>query len=285
MTIKRRCALVAIPALVVLGLFAFNAAYKNQQRARSDALFLAIAARDVSEVERLLASGANANATQSHRRDAYHGIGKRILSFVNPSRDENVITETPLGNALQLHEDNLKGENDKIKTAIIRHLLAHGANPNIRVKSLGPDASTLELAIWIQNKTAINLLLDAGAKINPESGSDVFGMPPLFAAIEEQRADIVSLLLVRGADPNRKYWGDNALHHLLGADELDRTFLQDAVVVRLLLAHGASPTTPNYNGKSPLAIAKVEIAHPLKPAQKCAYRQAIDLLRQAGATR
>lgn len=62
------------------------------------------------------------------------------------------------------------------------------------------DESALFFAL--SNRDALIYLLDKGASINYANG---FGKTALFYAIENAQPEVVSLLLERGADPNRSY--------------------------------------------------------------------------------
>ncbi|TKX32482.1 hypothetical protein CQA76_03985 [Campylobacter aviculae] len=58
----------------------------------------------------------------------------------------------------------------------------------------------------LENYDNTKFLLDIGADVN---SSNAFGKTPLFYAIEINRKDIISLLLERGADVNKKYINNN----------------------------------------------------------------------------
>lgn len=93
------------------------------------------------------------------------------------------------------------------------------------------------------------LLLNKGAKLDVSLAG--FG---LTRAVEDNRLDMLRLLLGRGADPNATYMGATPLVHACRRGNVP--------VIRLLLDSGANinvtahyPNMP-YDGKSPLDVAK-----------------------------
>ena len=120
--------------------------------------------------------------------------------------------------------------------AVVRLLLAHGADPNTAYNSPHwPDnpLSVLYAASGLNNNVEMTrLLLDAGART--EDGES------LYHSTEHADLACFRLLLERGAKPN----GTNALNHML-----DR---EDPEGVRLLLAAGADPNIVNHRGETSL---------------------------------
>ncbi|MDR2076531.1 MAG: ankyrin repeat domain-containing protein [Desulfovibrio sp.] len=158
--------------------------------------------------------------------------------------------------------------------------LAAGADPNAvwtgssRIRKTGliiyeGDSALTACAAHNPNLASVRVLLDAGARVND-------GNMPLFRAIRRERADIVALLLQRGADPNAGEPRGAAVHHAAernseiftllaqaGADlrvtsrdgETTLHFAarnEDAGPLRLLLAAGLDPNATDQEGDTPL---------------------------------
>ncbi|KAI1135544.1 ankyrin repeat-containing domain protein [Hypoxylon sp. FL0543] len=189
---------------------------------------------------------------------------------------------------------------------IFELLLASGADPNVpsaeypafkcvthyRTQYLAPLVAAgadlnspkgiLETAVQCKNIEALYWLLDTG-KVSPNDKTPKTGATPLTTAIRENRADLVDLLLSRGADPNVR--GENwpvcmAVHQppilkrLLPALAEPRAFkgvMEMAVVanklesIKLLLKAGVSVEDRNGGVFSPLTTAiredRKEIVH------------------------
>ncbi|XXH01020.1 hypothetical protein Hte_007371 [Hypoxylon texense] len=182
------------------------------------------------------------------------------------------------------------------RTDIFELLLANGADPNVpsaeypafkcvthyRTQYLAPLVAAgadlnspkgiLETAVQCKNVEALYWLLDNG-KVSPNDKTPKTGATPLTTAIRENRADLVDLLLSRGADPNVR--GENwpvcmavrqppILKRLLPALAEPRAFkgvMEMAVVanqlesIKLLLKAGVSVEDRNGGVFSPLTTA------------------------------
>ncbi|KAL7624786.1 hypothetical protein AAE478_006358 [Parahypoxylon ruwenzoriense] len=207
-------------------------------------------------------------------------------------------------------------------TDIFELLLANGADPNVpsaeyptfkcvthyRTQYLAPLVAAgadlnspkgiLETAVQCKNIEALYWLLDTG-KVSPNDKAPKTGATPLTTAIRENRADLVDLLLSRGADPNIR--GENwpvcmavrqptILKRLLPALAEPRAFkgvMEMAVVanqlesIKLLLRAGVSVEDRNGGVFSPLTTAIREdrkeivhfllVGHPSIPLKRYAY--------------
>jgi ankyrin repeat protein len=191
-----------------------------------------------------------------------------------------------------------------------RELLAHKADVNLA----DPDGVTpLVLALMNIHWDMARFLIERGADVNLW---DFYGQAPLYAAVdmntlpkgrrvelpsmdETTGLQVITMLLDRGANPNaqlklripwRQVPYDRYTEPLLniGATPLLRAAKAgDIPVVKLLLAHGALPDLPNYNGDTPLmaAVGKGWINAPTRGAFYT-EEQALEvyaLLRERGA--
>jgi len=132
------------------------------------------------------------------------------------------------------------GDLDSLDAA--RALLAHGADPNVALKS-------------------------ATLRRHYNQGSDGEGTTPLMRAARVADAVAVRLLLEAGADPNRRQKnGTTAVMLAIGggtpraglsaASRIERATASDAArVVDLCLMFGADPNAANNNGETPLHLA------------------------------
>ena len=191
-----------------------------------------------------------------------------------------------------------------------KELLERGADINLG----DPDGVTpLIIALSNIHWDMGRFLIERGADVNLW---DFYGQTPLYAAVDMNTLpkgrrvelpavddttglDIITMLLDRGANPNaqlklRLPWRqvpyDRYTEPMLniGVTPLIRaTKAGDIPVIELLLAHGALPNLPNFNGDTPLmaACAKGWINSPSRGASYTEEQalEVYDLLRAAGA--
>ncbi|XP_013406236.1 tankyrase-1 [Lingula anatina] len=122
-----------------------------------------------------------------------------------------------------------RGDTDKVK-----QLLSDG---RYDVNSQDPEfgRAPLHIAVLTSNADMVKLLLDSGAKVNPENA---WGSTPLHEAALHGHEDVVKLLLEHGADPNiTDKYGWAPLHGAAYGGHED--------TVKLLLEHGADPNITN----------------------------------------
>lgn len=241
---------------------------------------------DIGTIKKLAAEGADVNAKHEGQMPlhvaAIHKQGEAIKELVklggkiNAKSDEN---NTPIMLAIkngvessfielmvQLGADINKGPSEPLGEAaamgnedLVRCLLNHGANPNGSVKYPGGPL----LAAAGQSTGVVQLLLKAGAKVNPDAGRD----SPLAAAAVFGKIDVVRILLAAGADPNHV---DNCNETPL----MSAVMSKNAEVVQALLA-----ARPNINAKS------MDERTALDRAEKLKLPDIINILKRAGAKR
>jgi len=124
---------------------------------------------------------------------------------------------------------------DRGHLEVVRLLLQHGADPNVGVGG----ATLLSFAISYCNADVIKLLLERGASVKPKYLCD---------AIEKECTVAVNALLKRGADVNISCGDDTPLHKAVDKGLKD--------VVESLLKAGADPNVRDNNyGGTPLHAA------------------------------
>jgi ankyrin repeat protein len=155
--------------------------------------------------------------------------------------------------------------------ASARLLISHGADVN---DSAADGNSALVLAAFAGHGAVARVLLDRGADPNAAGA----GYAALHAAVLRGDTDTVRALLAKGANPNiqitrgspvRRFGSQWALPTpLVGATPLlVATLYLELDLMRILLAHGASPSAALPNGMRPLLIAAGgEVAHEARPS-------------------
>jgi ankyrin repeat protein len=189
---------------------------------------------------------------------------------------------------------------DKIVT-IVKSLLAHGANPNFRLKQpkaittndVSLDGATaLLLAAEVNNTAAVRVLLDAGADPNITTEQ---GMTPLIMAsgggtdiqrarAPEERAmaiDTVKLLIERGVDIHAVgQYGWTALHQASYQGLTD--------VIEYLVSKGSNINEMDSFGQTPLSISLAVLVQDIGARRlqiPRRYRKEVaELLLKLGAT-
>ena len=161
---------------------------------------------------------------------------------------------------------------------VVRLLLAHGANPNARLKkpimqrqhtfgdgSLGEGATPLMRAAKSGDVALMRELLDAGAdpRLEMPNGSTALvyavGLgwrngsalaPSYDQGSEDDAIEAIRLLRGLGLDLNAaNHDGDTPLHAAVAGRHSEK-------IVRYLLAEGADPSVANAKGQTPLAVAE-----------------------------
>ncbi|KAI0836249.1 ankyrin repeat-containing domain protein [Hypoxylon sp. FL0890] len=231
---------------------------------------LATSINNIESVRVLLKAGVDPNAKKD-------GIYTPLCSSIRDNRAD--IFELLLANGADPNVPSAEYPAFKCvthyRTQYLAPLVAAGAD-------LNSPKGILETAVQCKNIEALYWLLDTG-RVSPNDKAPKTGATPLTTAIRENRADLVDLLLSRGADPNVR--GENwpvcmAVHQppilkrLLPALAEPRAFkgvMEMAVVanqlesVKLLLKAGVSVEDRNGGVFSPLTTAiredRKEIVH------------------------
>jgi ankyrin repeat protein len=244
---------------------------------------------NVAAVKMLIANGAHVNAREAWRGQtalmwaAVENHAAVAALLVESGADVNVRTATyefpnlTGGNGGIIHDRPQGGltslmfaaRQGAIETAQV--LLAAGADINVAEPQYGFTA--MQTAIFNGHYDMAAFLIEKGADLNDGS---------LYIAVEMRNLatysnrpnppevdrrltslDVVTLLLERGADPNRPYTktipprqAQGNINVTPGATPLFRAIRStDLVVVRLLMEKGANPSVKTKDGSTPLMVA------------------------------
>jgi ankyrin repeat protein len=255
--------------------------------ARVDELFQAVRTSDVERIAAVLSdTGVNTRDCQG-RTPLYVAISERQIAaaelLLQKHANPNLrVTggDAPLINAVRSDEPELVhllvafGADVNIRTdqgyvlleavregspAIVADLLNRGANARVRNEQ---GRTAIMFAIERGYPEMVRSLLAAGADVNARS--DEGGDHAVELAFRENRSDLLRLLLAAGADANVTTITGTVLTDAIAAGKIG--------IVKLLLDHNASVSTPNAEGDGPISIARTK-----------GYTEIENLLRAAGA--
>ncbi len=162
-------------------------------RAANDTVAEAARNGDAAAVKALLKSGVDVNAAQGDGMTALHWAatnGDVAMAQMLLSAGANVRATTRLGGLTPLHMATQSGQ-----AQVAAALLAAGAEPNLATAT---GATPLMLAARSGNAETVTRLVEVGAGINAKEKT--YGQTALMVAAGLDRADVVRLLLARGAD-------------------------------------------------------------------------------------
>jgi ankyrin repeat protein len=176
--------------------------------------------------------------------DKKNNAGETLLMVAVKRGDENMVKmllskgaavdvqdhaqRTPLFFALNNH-------------SLLRLLLLYGASVNV---ADGGGRTPLHAAIDQQNRKAVEVLIRENANINAYNS---IGETPLIVAVK-QKLDVVDMLLVNGADPNKAdLFSERPLHHAAR--------IGNEIAVKLLIAAGAETWATSLQGWTALHVA------------------------------
>src|SRR6185437_2479777 len=221
-------------------LLLFSLLVTGAGRAQSP-LNAAVRSGNLPEVERLLASGADPNAPDDRGNPpllqaAWAGDTAIIASLISHGADVNRRNPEMGGTALLYAV--LSG-----REGTVRLLLRTGARTDFMYRN---DATILHIAAAKSSAQILDALMDAHADLN---ALDQHGNTALDDAVLQDRLSAASLLLRRGADPNR-------VHTLDGRGPLHEACIKGfANLVEPLIAAGADPVRADRFGLEPLDLA------------------------------
>lgn len=233
-----------------------------------DQLLRAVLEKNIDEMKRLVAAGANPDGKDLWGLPLLFAIDtgdkrvvKEILDLgaqINLSRKEK-LDACSFASLASLRLDSLE---------IFNFLLERGLNVNCKEPHRGATA-LIELAgerrLWrwewrhrpkdpmavklVDPKPLIQRLIAAGANVNATDG---WGQTALFHAVEANNVDVALLLLKSGASPNAVTPDQESHAQQHGGTPLmaalwEYQSTRDATMTQILLAHGADP---NYRNES-----------------------------------
>lgn len=192
-------------------------------------------------VKKLVASGANINATDS--------VGNTPLMAAVIAGNSEIVAYL-LANKSDVNFRLGRSDSTALRYAVladradlVRRLVAAGAKVDLRYAE---GQTVLHLAASQRRADCLRLLLGADADLEAQNSA---GNTPLDEAVLHDRTENVSLLLLAGANVRRIHLSDG------------RGALQEACVkgypdlVPLLVAAGADPASPDRWGQTPVDLA------------------------------
>ena len=237
--------LESVPALVLCLLLPFVPSPYQQSEALpntlSEELHMAVRSGHVSEVSKLLASGADANARDGMGSTplidaAWSGNVEIARVLLEHGADVNATHREAGSTALEYAV--LTGQ-----TAVVKLLLGAGADTSRRYRY---DQTVLHIAAARGFPPILELLADSHASLNPV---DANGNTPLDEAVLHNQAEAVRFLIAQGADVKYTHPADGRgpVHEVAAKGFSD--------LLSLLIDAGANPVLRDRSGQTPLDLA------------------------------
>ena len=228
-------------------------------------LLNAIRREDTQAALAALENGADGNALEhSQKGNIWQNFWNNLSGHSSVSYDD------PTALILALRRKDNQGVSGpevypKEDTNLINALILHGAQVNeYDISGFMP----LTYAIEGGKNATSRLLIQKGAIVNQAGGNNVLNSA---ATLPEIDADIVEMMLLRGADPNLKDTADQpALARAISSTQPDK--------VRVLLRYHANPNVRIYNGASALSSARANAKDPK-------MHEIMQMLEKAGAVK
>ncbi len=210
-----------------------------EKGAKISTIHLAAYTGDIAEVKAFIQEGIDINALDKRNMTALHFAARGDQTdtaelLIARGAKVDVGSWTPLYVAVEANNID-----------IAEYLIAHGANVNS-----GEGVWTPLQEAAYHSKEMVELLLANGANINAG------GWTALHSALDDERFDIVELLLDKGADVNIEDDSGYAPLHIAASYAAKH----NPKVVELLISKGADINAKDNDGKTALAYA-VEKAH------------------------
>lgn len=161
------------------------------------------------------------------------------------------------GASLDIHEAAAAGKLERV--------MELAAQDPAQIHEFAADGfAPLALAAFFGHRQTVEWLLEHGADVNAVS-RNATGYTALSGAVARGDAEIVRVLLARGANARHRYGpGYSLLHEAAAGGKIE--------ILKLLLAHGADSNASTDDGQTPLASAEAK-----------GQTEAATLLREFGA--
>jgi ankyrin repeat protein len=214
---------VIAAALLALAIGTSGLVLEPGHAGTTTSLIEAALAGDVGTVTSLMERGADPDSAQGDGMTALHWAAERGHSDVVGAlvgAGASVAPRTRIGGYTPLHLASRRGHGD-----IVRGLLDAGADPAAVTTNSGVTALHLAAGA-VGGLAAVEALLDHGA--DPGAREASAGQTPLMHAAASNRADVVRLLLERGADPSIRTEVVDVLQHVI-ADREAAGYLREAL--------------------------------------------------------
>ena len=194
--VRAHAVVVMVAAVAVLGTIAVLAAATPSSLTPVAAPVADAAMKgDLALVRKLIAQGERVNSPQGDGMTALHWAADRgdsAMAAVLIRARADVRAVTRIGGYTPLHIASRSGE-----APVVAALLEAGSDPNALSEA---GASPLHFAAGSGNVGAVTALIDRGANVNAREPQ--WGQTPLIFAAAYDRAEVIRVLLTRGADPS-----------------------------------------------------------------------------------